>query len=64
MVLIFIQISDVPKFSPQRHDSGKRAQHTVHVALEEQILACAQEQRAHLAQDMPHRTLSLAEDET
>ncbi|MBK1736174.1 hypothetical protein CKO15_13005 [Halorhodospira abdelmalekii] len=32
--------------------------------LENHILACADEQREALAQKMPHRTLSIAEDET
>ncbi|MBK1650287.1 hypothetical protein CKO36_17255 [Rhabdochromatium marinum] len=44
--------------------SSYGAQQAVHVAFEEQLLACAGEQREHLAEKMPHRTLSLSEDET
>ena len=40
------------------------SQQAFHTELEQQIIAGAAEQRAQLAQDMPHRTLTLAEDET
>jgi hypothetical protein len=39
-------------------------QQAFHAQLEEHIVTCAREQRAHLGATMPHRTLSLAEDET
>jgi hypothetical protein len=39
-------------------------QQRFHAELEQQILACVPEQRDALAKVMPHRTLSIAEDET
>lgn len=39
-------------------------QQAFHAQLEQHIITCASEQRAQLAATMPHRTLSIAEDET
>ncbi|MBP8221782.1 MAG: hypothetical protein KAX58_10115 [Aeromonadaceae bacterium] len=56
----FLDLSGLSAFVGAAYGS----QQAFHAELEQQIIAGAAEQRAQLAQDMPHRTLTLAEDET
>lgn len=56
----FLELSGLSDFIAASYGT----QQAFHAHLEEHIIACASEQRAQLAATMPHRTLSLAEDET
>jgi hypothetical protein len=56
----FLELSGLSAFIGASYGT----QQAFHAELERQILACASEQRAALAKAMPHRTLSVAEDET
>jgi hypothetical protein len=60
VIVEFLELSGLSAFIA----SSYGAQQAVHVAFEEQLLACAGEQREKLSEGMPHRRLSLSEDET
>jgi len=60
VVCQFLELSGLSAFVGAAYGS----QQAFHAALEQHIVAGAAEQRAQLAQAMPHRTLTAAEDET
>ncbi len=60
VVCQFLELSGLSAFVGASYGSQQAFQ----AELEQQIIACAAEQRAALAKDMPHRTLTIAEDET
>jgi hypothetical protein len=60
VVCEFLELSGLSAFVGASYGS----QQAFEVSLEEQIVACAAEQRAALAASMPARTITVAEDET
>lgn len=56
----FLELSGLSAFIGASYGTQQAFQ----AELEQQIITCANEQRAGLASSMPHRTLSIAEDET
>ncbi|WP_242464817.1 hypothetical protein [Halorhodospira abdelmalekii] len=60
VVMEFLEYSGLASFIGASYGTQQAFQ----AELESHILACADEQREALAREMPHRTLSIAEDET
>ncbi len=60
VVCEFLELSGLSAFIGASYGTQQAFQ----AELEQQIVTCAEEQRASLATAMPHRTVSIAEDET
>jgi hypothetical protein len=60
VVCLFLELSGLSAFVRATYGS----QQTFHAKLEEHIVLCAAEQVAVSAEAMPHRTLTIAADET